>query len=297
MSDKRQSDARLLLTETDAGIVVEGPGCRVAVNPNTGALQSYRIGDRQLLSAPLAPNFWKVPNDNQYRNQYLNRLGPWRHAARDARVVNKKAERLDSGAVKISLEMVLPVGESPYRVDYVVSPDASVAVSCDYRPTKSQLPMLPKFGMTTSLPARYNQVRWYGRGPQETYWDRKTGGEIAIHQLSVEEMVFPYVRPQDTGNRTDVRWVSLTDEAGHGILIRGNEPLSIAAWPYTMADLEQATHDYQLPRRDSITLNIDHKLHGVGGDNSWRAHTHPQYTLPGGKPYSYSFTISPLKPQ
>ena len=110
-------------------------------------------------------------------------------------------------------------------------------------------------------------------------------------------MVFPYVRPQDTGNRADVRWVSLTDEAGFGILIRGGEPLNIAAWPFTMADLEQATHDFELPRRDSITLNIDLQLHGVGGDNSWGARTHPQYTLPGDKPYSYSFTISPMKPK
>ena len=165
--------------------------------------------------------------------------------------------------------MILPVGDSSYTITYMILPDASLGVSCAYKPTKSQLPMLPKFGMTTAVPATFNQVRWYGRGPQETYWDRKTGGEIGVHQLTVEEMNFPYVRPQDVGNRSDVRWFSLTDEAGYGIRVQGHTPLNFSAWPYSTEDLEQATHDYELPRRDFVTLNIDHQLQGVGGDNSW----------------------------
>ncbi len=245
--------------------------------------------------SPLVPNFWKAPNDNQYRNQYQNRLGPWRNAARDAKVKDIKT-KTDEESVRISVEMVLPVGESSYTITYVVHSDASLAVSCEYKPTKSQLPMLPKFGMTTTIPAGFKQVRWYGRGPHETYWDRKTGGEIGVHQLSVEEMNFPYVRPQDVGNRSDVRWFSLIDEAGYGIQVVGREPLNFSAWPYSIEDLEQATHDYELPRRDFITLNIDHQLHGVGGDNSWGARTHKQYTLPGNKPYKYSFVISPIQP-
>ena len=124
--------------------------------------------------------------------------------------------------------------------------------------------------MTTSVPATFEQVTWYGRGPQETYWDRKTGGEIAIHESTVEEMIHPYVRPQDNANRTDVRWFTMTDAAGRGLRVTCRAtPLCFAAWPYTMQDLEQATHDYHLPRRDTLVLNIDHLLHGVGGDDSW----------------------------
>ncbi len=96
-------------------------------------------------------------------------------------------------------------------------------------------------------------------------------------------------------NRTDVRWMTLADSSGHGLRVSSvGQPICFAVWPYTLQDLEQATHDYDLPRRDTCVLNIDHLLHGVGGDNSWGALTHPQYTLPGNKPYEYSFKLEPL---
>ena len=111
-------------------------------------------------------------------------------------------------------------------------------------------------------------------------------------------MIHPYCRAQDTGNRSDVRWLTLTDSSGAGLRVTaGTEVVNFAVWPFTMADLEAATHSYQLPRRDALTVNIDHQLHGVGGDNSWGALTHPQYTLPGDKPYEYSFTLSPIAAQ
>jgi beta-galactosidase len=158
------------------------------------------------------------------------------------------------------------------------------------------LPLLPRFGLQLGMPREYSQVRWYGRGPQETYWDRQTGAEIAIHQSTVDEWVFPYVRPQDTGNRTEVRWLTLTDAQGFGLRIRGVQPLSASAWPYTIADVEAATHAYELPRREFNTVFLDWRLHGVGGDNSWGARTHPEYTLPGDQPYELRFTLSPQRP-
>ena len=155
-------------------------------------------------------------------------------------------------------------------------------------------PLLPKIGMTLAMPAAFDQVQWYGRGPQETYWDRKTGGEIAVYASRVAELVYPYIRPQDTGNRADVRWVSLTNASGVGLLIRAEDVLNFAAWPFDMSDLEAAKHSCDLPVRDHITVNVDYQLHGVGGDDSWGALTHPEYTLPGDKPYRLAFTLSPL---
>ncbi len=154
---------------------------------------------------------------------------------------------------------------------------------------------MPKFGMTCCVLGELDQVTWYGRGRQETYWDRKTGGEIDIYKLPVAEMIHPYVRAQDNANRADVRWFTLTDKYGSGLKVSSAGGLNFATWPYTLDDLETATHDYQLPRREAITLNIDHQLHGVGGDNSWGARTHPQYTLPGNQPYAFAFTLSPVR--
>jgi beta-galactosidase len=148
--------------------------------------------------------------------------------------------------------------------------------------------------MTCQVAGDFQNVRWYGRGPQETYWDRKTGGEISIYELTVPKMVFPYARAQDNGNRSDVRWFTLTNGDGVGVRIAGETPLNFATWPYTVKDLEQATHDYALPTRETTTVNIDHLVHGVGGDNSWGARTHPEYTIPGDKPLEYSFTLTPV---
>ena len=155
--------------------------------------------------------------------------------------------------------------------------------------------------MTMALPKRFDSVEWYGRGPHESYRDRKTGAEIAVWSTTVEGLLHPYVRPQDLANRTDVRWVRFSDPSGDraGIEVRASgtdaTPLCFSAWPFTADDLSRATHDYELPRRDEITLHIDHELHGVGGDNSWGARTHAQYTLPGDKPYRYSFTLVPVR--
>jgi beta-galactosidase len=106
-------------------------------------------------------------------------------------------------------------------------------------------------------------------------------------------MVFDYVRPQDTGNRTDTRWFTITNSRARGVKIVGAKPVSFSVWPYEMSDLEQAAHTYELPRRDTNRVFIDHKLHGVGGDNSWGARTHPEYTLAGENEYSFGFVISP----
>ncbi len=283
----------LTLRESDEQYIVDSAAARVVINRHTGALESYRWQGRELLAAPLEPNFWKVPNDNQYRSQYLNAVQPWRNAARNRQVQRVVAEQA-GGQVRVVAEMVLPVGQSAYHVTYTVRADSHIEVTCRYQPGESDIPLLPKFGMTTALPGADQLITWYGRGPQETYWDRKTGGEIAIHRLAVEEFIHPYIRAQDNANRTDVRWFTVTDRDGHGVRVTcGGTPLCFAVWPYTLQDLEQATHDYQLPRRDSLVLNIDHLLHGVGGDNSWGALTHPQYTLPGNQPYEYTFTLAP----
>ena len=285
------------LKESAGAFVLSAGPVQVTINRTTGAMDSCKAGGTEMLASPLEPNFWKVPNDNQYRNKYVQRLGPWRNAAATREVLDVKASQAGTGPVRVVARMRLPVGPSDYTVTYTMTSDGRVEVRAEYAPGQDNLPLMPKFGMTLALAKRFDTIRWYGRGPHETYWDRKTGGEIAIHQRALDAFIFPYIRPQDNANRADVRWVTLTDARGTGIKVTAvGDPLNVSAWPYTMTDLESATHDYQLPQRDTITVNLDHQLHGVGGDNSWGARTHPQYTLPGGKPYAYAFTLEPVRP-
>jgi len=276
---------------------IEGRDFSLAINPGTGAIDSLKLDEREMLAQPLAPNFWKAPNDNQFRNNYLGRLGPWRNAGPGREVTHFKAEQIGKGRIRVTVDFKLPVRGANYQLIYNILGDGKVQVAASYRPEAgARIPSLPRLGMTFAVPRMYNQVTWYGRGPQESYWDRKTGAEIATYRKTVDEMVFPYVRPQDTGNRTDTRWFSVADGGGRGLQIfMVEEPLSFSAWPFTLQDVQEATHDYELPRRDFNTIFVDWKLHGVGGDNSWGARTHPQYTLPGDRPYSLKFIIVPVR--
>jgi len=287
----------LTLDMTEHVLTASGSDFSMVISRKNAAIESLKYDDEELLTEPLAPNFWKAPNDNQIRNNYRGRMGAWRVAAAGRKLTRIRARVVKPGHITITGEMTLPVNDAAYRITYDIFGTGNILVSAEYKPAAGRTaPLLPRFGVTFALPEQYDSVRWYGRGPHESYWDRKTGAEIAGYQTTVEEMVWPYIRSQDTGNRTDTRWFTMADSKGRGLRINMvNEPLSFSAWPYTLEDVQSATHDYQLPRRESNTVFVDSKIHGVGGDNSWGARTHPEYTLAGDKPHKLSFAISPLR--
>jgi hypothetical protein len=174
---------------------------------------------------------------------------------------------------------------------YDVYGSGDIVVEASLDPA-GNVPELPRFGMQMALPGSYSTMTWLGRGPHENYWDRNSGAAVGLYSGSVEELLHVYTRPQESSNRTDVRWLTLTDNNGTGLLAVGMPLLSVSAWPYSMDDLAQAMHMHELPRRDFITLNLDYRQMGVGGDDSWGARPHPEYTLPA-KPYSYRFRLKP----
>jgi len=223
-------------------------------------------------------------------------LSVWRRAGEDRTVEEVIVERLKPQVVRVDVRASLPAGNCGYRNIYTIYGSGDVIVGSSIRkPENINLPEMPRFGMQMSMAGEFNTMRWYGRGPQETYWDRKSGGAIGIYGGGVEEQIHSYVRPQENGNKTDVRWVALTNKDGLGLLAMGMPVLNVSAWPYTMWNLERARHIYEPQRRETITVNLDYQQMGVGGDNSWGARTHPEYTLPAGA-YSYSFRLRPYTP-
>ena len=146
------------------------------------------------------------------------------------------------------------------------------------------------------VPKRFETVTWYGRGPHESYWDRKTGARVGRFQKSVSDMWHHYVRPQETGNRTDIRWMTLTDQTGAGIKVTGAPTFSGTALPFTHDDLDPGpvktnTHSSDLVERDFITLHVDWRQMGVGGINSWGTTALPEYSIEATE-LRYSFTLS-----
>jgi beta-galactosidase len=287
------------LAETATAYTVAGRGFSVAVGRASGALESFRLGPRELLASPLVPSFWRVPLDNDIGFLLLNdmpkRTAVWK-ASGPGRVVGAvRAERLSPQAVRVTAEATLPAGQSSYVTTYTVYGSGDVVVEARLTPGAGPLPELPRFGMQLAVPKALGTLTWLGRGPHENYWDRATGAAVSRYSGRVEELIHDYVRPQENANRTDVRWVALTDATGAGLLASGLPLLSVSAWPYTMEDLEKATHVHRLPRRETITVNLDYRQTGVGGDDGWGARPHDEYTLHV-KPYAYRFRLRGYAP-
>jgi beta-galactosidase len=286
---------RVELEDSAKAVVVTGEGFVLRVGKESGAIESFKFGGKELISSALRPNFWRVPTDNDEGNWMPSRLSVWRQAG-PGRTVNKVvAKQPNNQVVEITVESSLPAGGCGYRNVYTVYGSGEVVVESSIEASSVKLPNMPRFGMQMAMPGEFNTMSWYGRGPHETYWDRKTGAAVGEYSGKAAELIHNYVRPQENGNRTDVRWVSLTNEDGVGLLAVGMPLLSVSAWPYSMWDLEKARHINEPRHSDKITVNLDYKQMGVGGDNSWGARTHPEYTLGAGA-YSYKFRLRPYTP-
>jgi beta-galactosidase len=178
-----------------------------------------------------------------------------------------------------------------YMLNYHLNGEGKLQVEAAYTPLSDTIPLIPKFGMRVRIPENYTTIDWYGRGPYENYPDRKTGSLIGLYNSKLASFITAYPAPQDNANRCDVRWFAMSTQNDRVIKVTGLQPLCLRAWPYAEEDLEAAHHDYQLPVRNYINLNIDLNIHGVGGDDTWGAKTMEKYTNPGNKPYQYGFIL------
>ncbi len=282
----------LAVEESTEACIVTGDKFQLTIDKENGSIESFKFEGKELVTRPLAPNFWRAPTDNDNGNRMPERQSVWKTAGPGRVVTSVDVQQLNLKTVRIQVNCLLPAGKSDLCIIYTIFGSGEIVVENSFKPGM-ELPNLPRFGMQIGIPGEYSTITWYGRGPHESYWDRKTGAAVGLYSGSVEEQIHPYIRPQEVGNKTDVRWVTLTNEDGVGLLVTGLPLLSVSAWPFSMSDLERAEHTFELIPRNLVTLNIDFKQMGVGGDNSWGARPHPEYTLPA-QPYTYSFRITPL---
>jgi beta-galactosidase len=265
-------------------------GFSVEIGRKSGLIEKWRINDQELFLRPLIPNFWRVPTDNDVGNRMPRRQAIWRSAGNNRTAPGITVKKINPQIVRIETRSRLPAGNSPLDIHYTFYSSAFIVVECRVQAHKD-LPNLPRFGMQARLPGTFNRVTWFGRGPHETYWDRRSGAAVGRYSLALDKQVHRYVRPQENGNKTDVRWLTLSTDDGSSLLVVGKPLLYFSAWPYSMTDLEEGKHSHEPGHRDFVTLNLDHKQMGVGGDNSWGARPHTEYTLPP-KEYSYRFCLS-----
>ncbi len=242
------------------------------------------------------PNFWRAPTDNDRGNGQHTRNQTWRDAGARRRVTEVKVRALGDRAVEIKVTGTLPTTtESAYSTTYTVFGNGEIKVDNTLHPGAANLPYIPEVGTLLFLPRGLDRLHWYGRGPEENHWDRNTGTDVGLYSGTVAEQWTPYIRPQENGNKTDVRWVALTDRRGVGLLATGEPLLEVNASHFTPEDLSAgARHDYQLTPRDAVVLRLSHRQMGVGGDNSWGAHTHDEFKLFADRDYAYTYRLRPL---
>lgn len=278
------------VAETESQIELKTENMFFTLDRKKGALVSWKVNQQELLKGQLEPWFWKTPNDNQKQSGYSKEMGKWKNAAENRVVKNISISRQEN-LVSVKFEMNLPTINANYTLNYQLNGMGKLQVEASYTPLCDTIPLIPKFGMRVRIPDNFSAIDWHGRGPYENYPDRKTASLIGLYHSELENFTVPYPAPQDNANRCDVRWFSLSFQNNETLKITGLQPLNFRAWPYTEDDLENTRHDYQLPKRDFINLNIDLNIHGVGGDDTWGAKTMEKYTNPGNKPYKYGFVL------
>lgn len=289
---------RLRCVRLGGSALVEGEGFSVRVTG--GDLDSLRYGGREYLKTPLRPNYFRALTDNDFSVTnfvpFLVPLHPyyiWQRATDTARGRIACVREGKDGGVVISVGWTV-LSFTGVKSEITVFPDGTVKIRHEGTP-RGAFPLL-RFGTQMGLIPELEYVKWYGRGPQETYPDRRTGGKLALHEMTVAELEHPYMRPQENANRTDVRFVRLTDADGRGLEFAAphDTPLSFSAWHYSQNELEKAAHIHELRHRDITTFNFDLAQLGVGGDLPGDARVHEPYMLRPNRRYDYSFTIRQL---
>ena len=276
-------------------VTVKGDNLEVIVDD--GKVVSYKIEGKELLKAPLMPNYFRALTDNDI--DFLNFTPQWakfhpfyawqrathRTSADKTEVIKNK------NAVEIHIAFST-LGLKKSVATYRVYPDGRLYVFHSAVPTKGML----RFGYQMTMDKSMEYITWYGRGPKPTYIDRKLGSKIDLYKSSVTDFEYRYMRPQESSNRCDVRYFTLTDKNGFGIRVDAyyDNPINFSAYHYTTDGLEKATHINDIPYEDITTVNIDHRQLGVGGDLPGQAFVREPYTMPKGQKQEYSFVITPI---
>jgi beta-galactosidase len=262
----------------------------------SGVLQRYVSNGRDLMSQLPEPWFWRAPTDNDWGESLQRTCNVWR--TNRARTIDSSVEeREDMLIVKNVRELV--DAPSIYTTVYTFMADGSLKVEVDWERKGEFVPELPRFGMRMIFPQSYKNFKFYGRGPWENYSDRNESSFLGLYEQSTDEQLFNYVRPQESGNKTDVRWLELTNSRGVGVRIEGLQPLSVSAMPYRSEDLDpglgmkKQMHYSDIEPRREVVLHVDLAQRGLGGDCSWGTSPHDPYRLTANH-YAYGYIITPI---
>jgi len=306
------------ISRNDAGITVNAGDLAAFIDAQSGLLSSLSYQGRELLLAPLKPNLWRAPTDNDFGNYMQDWAAVWEQAGRNRSLSSLDAEN-DGDVVVVTAVYSLAddagTQVATWESQLTFDRNGYVHINNEFA-RDDDLPVVPRIGMNVELIRELDNVEWFGRGPFENYWDRKLAAEIGRYANKVADHYVPYVRPQENGYKTDTRWLSLDNASDAGLLVIAHDlvgfgvhhnrltdfvpPVKIAITredgPERVDDERVNMHVSDVVPRDIVSLNIDYGQMGVGGDDSWGKRTLPKYTFTDTS-YSYGFSLLPYVPE
>ncbi|MFT5884247.1 MAG: beta-galactosidase [Arcticibacterium sp.] len=280
------------VSKLDAELVYAKEGVKLILNKNTGKVTSFTKNGVAYLSQMPEPYFWRAPNDNDFGHAFQQTASVWRTAHS-----SKKVSNITASAAGLKVSYSLDDVDASYQITYTILEGGRLKVQSELQIKDENVSELPRMGMRMVLPKAFNELNYYGRGPFENYQDRKTAAFLGQYtDLVKNQFENTYIRPQENGYRTDTRWVSLSDAAGHTLKVQGLQPISFSALHFMSEDFDSGLtkmqrHANDVTERDITVLHIDLKQRGLGGDNSWGLKPLEKYRLLA-KNYSYAYVIT-----
>jgi len=319
----------LRINKTADEVSIVSDKVRFVFNKSRGMVTSYKVDNQEYIydGFGLQPNFWRAPNDNDYGNGQPKRGQTWKKSSTDFNVIACQTTMIGKAA-RLSVTYKLDAGNE-YNVVYTIQPDGKILANVTFQPAKEGVAELPRVGLRFRMPKEMQNVRYFGRGPAENYFDRKAGTLVNIYETTAEDMAYPYVRPQETGHHTDTRWLALYDTSGNGLIVETDSLFEFNALRYSIENLDgqeatwrayqwnnyspdeydhhaesaarnvlrRQTHNDDLFLQSYVEVSLDWRMQGIGGYDSWGAWPDKKHLIPSQQQIKWSFSIRPYKNQ
>lgn len=299
----------LKMEEGEEQVQISGTDFAIGINKKTASIYSWKFKNKELIQEAMVPEFWRAPTDNDFGNNHHLRTRVWREAGPKSRVSHYTSTQVSEQEIHLDFLLTVPDMEgnaiAELKLAYEVLGSGDILVSYQFKKLVKDLPEIPRIGLNFTLAPEYDRIQYFGRGPGENYWDRKTGSFISLYKQKVSDQYVPYIRPQENGNKTDVSWLVLSNLQGQGIVVEARDKIQFSALNNKWTDFESPDrtdgrqregvevvnrHTTDVKKQNFVSLDIDGFQMGVGGDNSWGARTHDEYLLEDDH-YSYGFRL------
>ncbi|PKQ44631.1 glycoside hydrolase family 2 TIM barrel-domain containing protein [Confluentibacter flavum] len=293
------SGTKMIVKNEDNALIFKSDDVEITFNKKTGYITDYKFNNEPVLKKgyQLQPNFWRAPTDNDMGANLQIKLRDWKEAMDNPNLVDWTYSTTKDDGIKVKAIYNLPQVFSKLTLNYEINSQGELVIQqlIDIDENK-ETPALPRFGIKMILPKEFNALSYYGRGPYENYIDRNYSAKVGLYNQTVSEQYYPYIRPQETGNKTDNRWMELSNSSIK-IYVESDDFFSFTALHYLAEDLDDGLekdqrHANEIKERDLTSLNIDCKQMGLGSINSWGKWPMEKYLLKA-KTYQYKFKITP----